>query len=187
MRKNFGVKRFLYPQPVLMIASYGEDGTPDLMNAAWGGLSGPDEISMCIGAGHKTTRNILARKAFTVSMADAEHIAGCDYVGLVSGYSVPDKFARAGFTEMKSEFVDAPVVLELPVCLECRLRSYDEDTHRMVGEIVNVSVDERFLDEDGAVNLEKAGFVTNDPFRKDYRVPGKKVGNAYKAGLALKG
>lgn len=104
MRKNFGAKPLTYPQPVFIIATYGEDGTPDAMNAAWGGISEIKEISMCLSAGHKTVKNILKRKAFTVSMADAAHIVACDYVGLVSGNNVPDKFERAGFHATKSEF-----------------------------------------------------------------------------------
>ncbi len=110
MRKNFGAKPYTYPQPVFIIATYGEDGTPDAMNAAWGGISEANEISMCISAGHKTTKNILARKAFTVSMADAAHVAECDYVGVASANDVPDKLAKAGFHTTKSEFVDAPLI-----------------------------------------------------------------------------
>lgn len=99
MRKNFGAKPWLYPQPVFIIASYGEDGTPDAINAAWGGLSESNEISMCLSPGHKTVKNILKRGAFTVSMATAAYVAACDYVGLVSGNDVPDKLEKAGFQE----------------------------------------------------------------------------------------
>ena len=102
MRKNFGAKPFLYPQPVLIIASYDENGVPDAMNAAWGGISESDQISMCLSPGHKTVKNILARKAFTVSMADAAHVTECDYVGIVSANQVPDKLAKAGFHTTKS-------------------------------------------------------------------------------------
>ena len=96
MRKNFGAKPLSYPQPVFIIAAYGEDGTPNAMNAAWAGISEHNEVSLCLSAGHKTVKNILKRGAFTISMADAGHVAACDYVGIVSGNSVPDKFARAG-------------------------------------------------------------------------------------------
>lgn len=124
MRRNFGVKPWTYPQPVFIIATYGEDGTSDAMNAAWGGISEHNEISMCLSGGHKTVENILRRGAFTVSMADAVHVTACDYVGLVSGHQVPDKFARAGFHALKSEFVDAPLIEELAVAVECRLKDY---------------------------------------------------------------
>lgn len=107
MRKNFGAKPLTYPQPVYIIATYNEDGTPNAMNAAWGGISEMKEISMCISAGHKTTANILRRKAFTVSMAEAGQVVACDYVGIVSGNKAADKFAKAGFHAAKSEFVDA--------------------------------------------------------------------------------
>lgn len=138
MRKNFGAKPLSYPQPVFILAAYVEDGTPSAMNAAWGGISEENELSMCISAGHRTTKDILARRALTVSMADAEHMESCDYVGIVSGNNVPDKFARAGFHAQRSEFVDAPLIEELPIALECRLKSYDPQTCRMVCEIVNV-------------------------------------------------
>ena len=123
MRKNFGAKPYTYPQPVLIISAYDENGTPDAMNAAWGGISDDTQISMCLSAGHKTVKNIQARKAFTVSMADAAHVVACDYVGIVSGNKVPDKFEKAGFHATKSEFVDAPLIDELPMTLECTLVS----------------------------------------------------------------
>lgn len=186
MRKNFGAKPYTYPQPVFILAAYGEDGTPCAMNAAWGGISEGDEISMCISAGHKTTKNILARGAFTVSMADKAHLAACDYVGIVSGNSVPDKFARAGFHAVKSEFVDAQLISELAVALECRLRSYDPETCRLVGEIVNVSVDDSVLDADGNVDVTKMAPITFDPFNNTYVVLGGVAGKAFSAGKALK-
>ena len=132
MRKNLGAKAYTYPQPVFILAAYGEDGTPNAMNAAWGGISDEKELTMCISAGHKTTEDILARKAFTVSMADAAHVEACDYVGIVSGTKEPDKFANAGFHAVKSEFIDAPLIEELPIAVECRLKSYDPESCRMV-------------------------------------------------------
>ena len=143
MRKNFGAKPWTYPQPVFIIASYAEDGTPDAMNAAWGGISDDTEISMCLSADHKTVKNILQRRAFTVSMAVKAQTVACDYVGIESGNSVPDKVARAGFHVTKSEHVDAPMIDELPLTLECKLVSFDEETELLLGEVVNVSVDER--------------------------------------------
>ena len=186
MRKNFGAKPLSYPQPVFILAAYGEDGTPCAMNAAWGGISEENELSMCISAGHRTTKDILARRALTVSMADAEHMEACDYVGIVSGNNVPDKFTRAGFHAQRSEFVDAPLIEELPVALECRLKSYDPQTCRMVCEIVNVSVDERVLDENGAVDVSKARPITFDPFNNKYVALGDTVGTAFRDGKALK-
>ena len=186
MRKNFGAKPYTYPQPVLMIATYGEDGTPDVMNAAWGGISDNTEISMCISEEHKTTENILKRKAFTVSMADEAHVAACDYVGIVSAKKVPDKFSKAGFTAVPSDLVDAPIIRELAICVECKLKSYDPETCRLVGEIVNVSVDESVLDENGNVDIAKAAPITFDPFHNAYIKLGEKVGNAFRDGAILK-
>lgn len=126
MKKNFGAKPYLYPMPVLIVASYGEDGVPDAMNAAWGAIADTDKISLTLSAEHKTVKNILSRRAFTVSMATAEQVVACDYVGVVSGNKVPDKVARAGFHTQKSAFVDAPLIDELPMALECVMESYDE-------------------------------------------------------------
>ncbi len=186
MRKNFGAKPYTYPQPVFIIATYGPDGTPDAMNAAWGGISGTAELSMCLSAGHKTTQNILARKAFTVSMADAAHMAECDYVGVVSANDVPDKLARAGFHTTKSEFVDAPLIDELAMAVECRLVSYDPRSGRLVGEIVNVSVDESVLTPDGKVDVAKLAPIAFDPVNNAYHKLGEKVGSAFSDGLKLK-
>ena len=186
MRKNFGAKPMCYPMPVYIIGTYGADGTPNAMNAAWGGISEDTEISICVSAGHKTTKNILERKAFTVSMATADHVAACDYVGIVSGNKEPDKFAKAGFHATKSEFVDAPLINELPMALECRLISYDPESCRLVGEIVNVSADESVLGENGRVDAAKWRPITYDPMNHHYLVLGEQVGQAFHDGLALK-
>lgn len=185
MRKNFGAKPILYPQPVFIIASYDEHGTPDAMNAAWGGISESNEISMCISAEHKTTKNVLARKAFTVSMATAEQVVACDYVGIVSGNTEPDKMEKAGFHTTKSEFVDAPIIEELPMAVECKLISYDAETCRMVGEIVNVCADESIL-TDGKIDPAKLRPITYDGMNHAYYVLGEKVGNAFNDGNVLK-
>lgn len=141
---------------------------------------------MCLSAGHKTVKNILKRRAFTVSMADADHVVACDYVGIVSGNKVTDKFAKAGFHATKSDFVDAPLIDELAVAIECKLKDYDPDTCILRGEIVNVSVDERVLDENGKVNVAKAAPIIFDPFNNDYLRVGEKVGNAFSDGKQLK-
>lgn len=185
MRTNFGAKPILYPQPVFIIGSYDENGDPDAMNAAWGGISESNEISMCLSAGHKTVKNILARKAFTVSMATAETVVPCDYVGLVSGNDVKNKLEKAGFHTIKSEFVDAPVIEELPMAVECRLISYDPETCRMVGEIVNVCAEESVL-TDGKIDPAKLRPITYDGMNHAYYVLGEKVGNAFSDGAKLK-
>lgn len=186
MRKNFGAKSWAYPEPVFILAAYGEDGTPNAMNAAWGGISEDAELSICISAGHKTTANILARKAFTVSMATVEQMVACDYVGIESGNNVTNKVEKAGWHTTKSEFVDAPVIDELPMAVECRLISYDPKSCRLVGEIVNVSADESVLGEDGKIDPDKLQPITFDPIHSAYRKLGEKVGNAFHDGAKLK-
>ena len=185
MRKNFGPKPILYPQPVFIIATYNEDGTPNAMNAAWGGISEADEISMCISATHCTTKNVLRRKAFTVSMATADYVAECDYLGMVSGNKEPGKVEKCGFHTVKSAFVDAPVIEELPMAVECELVSYDEESCRMVGKVKNVCADEKVL-TDGKIDPAKLRPITFDGMNHAYLVLGEKVGNAFSDGAKLK-
>ena len=181
MRKNFGAKAICYPMPVFIIGTYNADGTPNAMNAAWGGISEEQEISICVDCGHKTAENLKLRKAFTVSMATAEYMTACDYVGIVSGNKEPDKFRKAGFHAAKSEFVDAPLIEELPMALECELISYDEETCRLVGRIVNVCADESVLGDNGKVDVAKLR-----PMNHHYLVLGEKVGQAFHDGMELK-
>lgn len=186
MRKNFGVKTWLYPMPVFIVAAYDEEGKANAMNAAWGGIYTDNMVGICLAEEHQTTHNILASKAFTASMATADQVVACDYVGLVSGKKVPDKVEKAGFHTVKSAFVNAPVVEELPMTLECELVSYDPETCHMVGRIVNVSADETVLGEDGKIDLDKLRPITYDPIHHHYRVLGEKVGNAFSDGKSLK-
>ena len=186
MRKNFGAKAILYPMPVLIIGTYDENGKPNAMNAAWGGISEEKEISICIDDGHKTAKNVVARGAFTVSIADVENVVACDYVGIVSGNKEPDKIEKAGWSAVKSEFVNAPLFDELPMALECKLISYDEETCRLVGEIVNVCADERILNDDGKIDLNKFSPITYDPVHHTSRKIGEVVGQAFSDGKKLK-
>ena len=185
MRKNFGAKPILYPQAVFIIGSYDENGNADAMNAAWGGVAGVNKIFMCISS-HKSTDNILARKAFTVSMGTADQMVACDYVGIVSANNEPEKMKKSGFHTVKSEYVDAPVIEELPMTLECRLISYDPETHYMFGEVVNVSADEAILGEDGNIDIAKLRPIIFDGIHAAYHVIGEKVGNAFADGAQLK-
>lgn len=185
MRKNFGAKPILYPQAVFIIGSYDENGNPDAMNAAWGGVAGGNKIFMCISS-HKSTENILARKAFTVSMGTADQVVACDYVGLVSAKNEPEKMQKSGFHTVKSEYVDAPVICELPMTLECKLISYDKENDYMFGEIVNVSADESILGDNGSIAVDKLRPIIFDGANAAYHVIGEKVGNAFRDGAALK-
>lgn len=185
MRKNFGAKPILYPQPVFIIGTYDDKGTPDAMNAAWGGISEGNEISICLSENHKTVKNILSKKAFTVSMATKSTVIPCDYVGIVSGNDTEDKMEKAGFHTFKSSFVDAPLIEELPMALECKLISYDSETCRLVGEIINVCADESVL-TNGAIDPMKLSPITYDGMNHAYYVLGEKVGNAFSDGNKLK-
>lgn len=185
MRKSFGAKPAIYPMPVLIIGTYDENGNPDAMNAAWGGISEEKEISVCISEDHKTTKNILLQKCFTVSIPDVKNTVAADYVGIVSGNDTSDKIEKAGWTHIRSEIINAPVFNELPFTLECKLTSYDTESCRLVGEILNVSADESIL-TDGKVDLNKFNPITYDPMNHDYVALGEKVGKAFSDGKKLK-
>ena len=183
MRKNFGVKPWVYPQPVLMIGTYDADGKPNLMNAAWGGQYDANQVMLCLSS-HKTTDNIKITGAFTVSFATASTVVPCDYVGIVSAKQEPNKMEKAGFTTVKSEFVNAPIINELPLTLECTLKKFNEDGI-VVGEIVNVSADESIL-TDGNVDYKKLDAIIFDPTAAAYIRLGEKVGKAFRDGNKLK-
>jgi len=184
MRKNIGARAMLYPMPVLIIGSYDENYIPDAMNAAWGGISEEKEISICVSPEHKTTENVLKRGYFTVSCADAKNVTAADYVGLVSANDTPDKIKKCGWHAVKSENVDAPLFAELPFTLECRLLSYDEESCRMVGEIVNISVDDDILC-DGKIDLTKFRPIVYDSSNHNYLTLGEAVGKAFSDGKKL--
>lgn len=165
--------------PVLIIGTYDENGKPNAMNAAWGGISEETQISICVDDCHKTAKNLVITGAFTVSIANVKNIVACDYVGIVSGNKEPDKIEKIGWHVVKSEYVNAPLFDELPLALECKLISYDKETYRLVGEIINVCADERILGEDGKVDLEKFSPITYDPVNHTYRKIGDVVGKAF--------
>ena len=185
MRKNFGVKSWLYPLPVLIIGSYDKNGIPDAMNAAWGGISAENEVYLSLLHSHKTVENILLTKAFTVSPATAGYAAECDYVGIESANKVPDKLEKCGLHTTKSSFVNAPLIDELPMTLECEMVSYDEETEIMVGRIINVSAEETIL-TDGKIDRTKLDPIAVDPVSWDYVKQGEPVGKAFASGKAFK-
>ncbi len=188
MRKDLGVKPAIFPMPVLMVATYNEDGTVDCMNAAWGMMADMNKVILNLTETHKTVSNIKARGAFTVSIADNGHIAESDFLGMVSANNVKDKFERTGLHAIKSNFVDAPIIEEYPITIECKFIEYQggENGCGVVGEIVNVSADTKVLDEDENVLVEKLNAIMYDPFLHGYYQVGNKVGQAFSDGSKLK-
>ncbi len=184
MRQNFGAKTAVYPMPVFIVAAYDPQGNAQALNAAWGGISESQELSICLSEDHKTTESILHSGAFTVSMATADYVKECDYLGLVSGKKVPDKLSHCGFHTEKSQFINAPVILELPMAVECELISYDSESCRLLGRIVNISIDDSALTE-GKVDVKKLRPICYDSFNHDYLVLGDVVGKAFSDGKAL--
>lgn len=183
MRKSFGVKTYLYPMPVLIIGTYDEEGIPNAMNAAWGGICDYNKLYIALSS-HKSTDNILKTRAFTVSFGVKDEVEACDFVGLVSGKKVPNKVEKAGFTVTKSNNVNAPIFNELPIAFECKYVSYNDEI--MIGEIVNVSIDEKVLGEDGEPDLSKFSPLTYDPVHHKYITLGDVVGQAFKIGDSKK-
>lgn len=186
MRKNVKAKAYVYPLPVLIIGTFDENGVADAMNAAWGTVCDTAQVCVCLSATHKTVKNLLKTKAFTVAMADADNVIPADYVGVVSANKVPDKLSKTGWHTVKSEFVNAPIIQELPLVLECKLVSYDKETELCIGEVVNVSADERILDKNGKIDLTKFKLLCYDCDTHGYYTLGERVGNAFADGLKLK-
>ena len=181
-RVNFGAKPVMYPMPVLIIATYDENGVPDAMNAAWGIITDMNEISISMSE-HKTTENLAKTGAFTVSIGTEDTVVACDYVGMESAKKVPDEFSKSGFHAAKSDFVNAPLIDELPMALECKVKSFEDGI--LVGDIVTVNADESIL-TDGKIDPKKLKPISYDPVNNTYLAMGDKVGNAFKDGLKLK-
>ena len=184
MKKEFGVQPYLFPMPVLMIATYGEDETVDVMNMAWGGICASNMVALNISEDHKTVKNIKKRGAFTLSIADIPHLKEADFFGMASGNEMEDKFARSGLRAVKSSRVDAPIIEEFPITLECQVAELGiaKSGFRVVGEIVNTLVDEAVLDENGKVDPSKLQAFVFDQFQNGYYQIGEKVGQAWSSG-----
>ena len=183
MRKNIKTTEAIFPMPVLMIATYNEDGSIDVMNAAWGTMFERDYVMLNLTETHKTVKNIKERGAFTVSIADSKHVKEADYFGMVSGNNTKDKFEKTGLTATKSEIVDAPIINEFPICMECEFVEYKECG--VIGKVVNVSADESVMSGEN-VDISLVNAIAFDPYTHGYYEVGKRVGEAFKDGLELK-
>ena len=187
MKKNLGAFPAVYPMPVLMVAAYDENDKVNVMNAAWGMICAMDKIALFIDEDHKTTQNLLKTKAFTVSIADKDHMDVADFFGIATGNKMPDKFERTGYTAVKSEFVNAPIIDEFPVVMECELAevSETESFYCIVGKIVNTAAEEKVLSDNGKVDPSKLQALIFDQFQHGYYVSGEQVGKAWNAGAGL--
>ncbi len=187
MRRNIKTTEAIFPMPVLMIATYNEDGTIDVMNAAWGMMLDRTHVILNLTETHKTVKNIKERGAFTVSIADIDHVVETDYFGMVSGNNTPNKFENSGLTAIKSENVDAPIINEFPLCMECQFIEYQDDEYGcgVVGKVVNVTADEKVMNGD-QVDISLVNAIAFDPYTHGYYKVTERVGNAFKDGLQLK-
>ena len=187
MKKNLGVIPAVYPMPVLMVAAYDENGKVNVMNAAWGQICDMDKIILFIGEGKRTWLNIKASKAFTVALADRDHMDVADFFGIASGNKMDDKFERTGYHAVESDMVHAPIIEEFPLVMECELLDFLDTEHvsGIVGKIVNVKAEESVLSENGKVDPAKLNALMFDQFQHGYYVTGEQVGKAWNAGAAL--
>lgn len=187
MRKNLGSKPYLLPETVSIIATYNSDNSVNIMNAAWSMMSDYDKVTLCLSKTHLTTENILRNKDFTISAGTKDTVASCDYVGIVSGKDDVNKFKKSKFSVTKSEFVNAPIINELPLALECHLISYDEKSEILVAKIINVSVDEKIINkETSKIDISKAHILVFDPTSNNYFELGNVVAKAFNEGNKLK-
>lgn len=187
MKKSLGSFPGVYPMPVLMIAAYDENGKVNVMNAAWGMICAMDKIALFIDEDHKTTQNLLKTKAFTVSIADKEHMDVADFFGIATGNKMADKFERTGYHAVKSDVVNAPIIDEFPYVMECELAEVidTENMYAIVGKIVDTKADESILDEKDKVEVEKLQALIFDQFKHGYYISGDQVGMAWNAGKDL--
>lgn len=187
MKKNIKTTDAIFPMPVLMVATFNDDGSVNVMNAAWGTMLERDHVILNLTETHKTVKNIKKRKAFTVSLADSKHVVEADYFGVASGNNTPDKFQKSGLTYEKSKLVDAPIINEFPVCIECEFVEYQSGKYGcgVIGKVVNVSAEESVM-KNGNVDVSLLGAIAYDSFTHGYYLVGERVGDAFKDGLKLK-
>ena len=187
MKKQIKTTEAIFPMPVLLIATFNEDGTVNVMNAAWGTMVSRDIVALNLTETHTTVQNIKARKGFVVHIADAKHVTEADWFGVVHGNKEPDKFAKSGMSYEKSVLVDAPVINELPVAMECEFMEYqDGDTGLgVIGKVLRTSVEEANM-KDGKVDVDSLEAIAFDPYTHGYYKVGGRVGDAFKDGLKLK-
>ncbi|MCQ2510544.1 MAG: flavin reductase [Lachnospiraceae bacterium] len=187
MRQKLNHTEGIFPMPVLMVATYNEDGSVNVMNAAWGTMQERGNVALNLTETHKTVQNIKARKAFTVSIADADHLVAADYFGVVSGNKEPKKFEKSGLTASKAETVDAPVINEFPLCLECEFIEFQDDTYGIgvIGKVVSITADEKVM-VDGKVDISRVNAIAFDPYTLGYYRVSERVGDAFHDGLKLK-
>lgn len=187
MKKQIKTTEAIFPMPVLLISTFNDDGSVDVMNAAWGTMLDRDMVALNLTETHKTVENIKENKGFVVHIADAAHVVEADYFGVVSGNDVPDKLSKAGMTFTKSELVDAPIINELPIAMECEFVEFQDDATGIgvIGKVLRTSVEEAYM-KDGKVDIDALGAIAFDPYTHGYYKVGNRVGDAFKDGLRLK-
>ncbi len=184
MRKNLGVNPYLFPMPTYMINTYNEDNSVDVMMMAWGGICAEDMVALNLGTEHKTVANIKARKAFTLAVPGTDTLKESDFFGIATANTMADKFKRSGLHAVKSDKVDAPIITEYPLHLECEVIEMQQQPYglRVLGKIVDVIADEKILDETGKIDAAKIHAFAFDQMQNGYYAIGEKVGQAWRSG-----
>lgn len=187
MKKQIKTTEAIFPMPVLLISTFNEDGSVDVMNAAWGTMLDRDMVALNLTETHKTVQNIKARKGFVIHIADAKHVVEADYFGVVSGNKEPEKFRKSGLTYTKSDLVDAPIINEFPIAMECEFVEYQNDDTGLgvIGKVLKTSVEEAVM-KDGKVDIDALEAIAFDPYTLGYYKVGGRVGDAFKDGSKLK-
>ena len=187
MFKDFGVKPYLFPMPAYMIGTYNEDDSVDVMMMAWGGICAEDMVALNLEEEHRTVANLKARKAFTLSVPGMDTLRESGFFGIDSSNKMADKFERTGLHAVKSERVDAPIITEYPLTLECEVVEMQSQPYglRVLGKIVNVLAHEKVLDDAGKIDAAKLNTFVFDQMQNGYYAIGEKVGKAWNSGADL--
>ena len=187
MTKDFGAKPYLFPMPTYMIGTYNEDDSVDVMMMAWGGICAEDMVALNLEAEHKTVANLETRRAFTLAVPGTDTLRESDFLGIATSNKMKDKFQRTGLHAVKSGRVDAPVITEYPITLECEVVEMQSQPYglRVLGKIVNVIADEKVLDDAGKIDAGKLRAFAFDQMQNGYYGIGDKVGKAWNSGAYL--
>ncbi len=183
MKKELKITPGIFPMPVLIIATYNEDGTVNVMNAAWGMAQEMNQLKLCLSETHKTFKNLQRTKACTVALGTKDLMVESDYFGITSGNTVKDKFEKSKLHATKSAKVEAPIIEEYPICMECKVLAFENDGTLV--EVVGVSAEEKYVASDGTVNLAEMEILSFDPYNNQYYVVGEKVGKAFEEGRKI--
>ena len=183
MRRNLGNKWQFLPLPVVVIGTFDKYNNPNAMTAAWSTVYEFGQVFVSIDLEHLTAKNLKQTKCFTLAFTTKKTVEISDYLGMVSGNDV-NKLKRANLPIVKATKINAPFIANYPIVLECEVVSFNDGN--LVGQVVNVNVDEKYLKNDGSIDFDKVEPVVYDMTTNTYRVVGKEIAKAFSVGSKLK-